>query len=133
MVDDTTEWARQHGHELRWNTQLDNHEPPRSWASGSLWTYTREDRGGEGIVIADVSELKDAHQATYIIDDGRTVKVFYVAAWHPEMRHVILHRLPTNFNEDGTPILRADDKRPVDYSNWMLGPRRSYHLKVREP
>jgi hypothetical protein len=28
--------------------------------------------------------------------------------------------------------LRPDTGRPVDMSNWMIGPRRTYHLKVEK-
>jgi hypothetical protein len=127
------EWAQENGHRLRWTTVLDNHEPPRDTAHGNLYTYNRTDRAGEGIVIEDASDMREPHKCSFIIDDGRTVKVFYVASWNPDTHDLILHRLPVNFEEDGSPILRADDQRPVDYSDWVLGPRRCYHLKVREP
>lgn len=43
--------------------------------------------------------------------------------------------MTTTANRDAdTPVeTRADDQtRPVDFGSWMLGPRRTYHLKVSE-
>lgn len=131
-----TEWARKHGEHFVFSTPLDNYEPsPRSWASGEGWIYRRTVQTGrvamEGIVLADVSDIRDAHNATYLIDDGRSVVPYYVAAWHPEGTYLILHKFPTNFDDDGNPVMRADRSAPVNYDNWVVGPRRAYHLKIR--
>lgn len=64
----------------------------------------------------------------YLIDDGATVFVYYVAGWsHGDSitpRILMLHPFPLSV---GT---RPDNGRPIDMSTWMLGPRRAYHLKV---
>jgi hypothetical protein len=129
----TSEWARTHGVAYRWNTALTNHEPvSRDFASGTLYRYNAIDEvRGPGIILEDASGLKDATNATYLVDDGRTVEAFYVTGWGPTDAPdtIFLQPFPTNYNADGTPRLRADG-RPVDFSSWQLGPRRAYHLKV---
>lgn len=129
----TTDWAREHGTELRGWVALDNYEPTRNFAALTLWRYTRlDDDRGPGIIVEDRTELRDATHAVYLIDDGRTVEPYYVAGWGglPEQTHVMLHPFPTNYGADGAPITRADNGRPVDFGTWMLGPRRAYHVKV---
>ena len=117
---------------LRWSTALDNYEPTRDFAYGDALHYAADDVRGETIVVHDaLDKLRDANRATYLVDDGRTVSAWYVAGWHDAERTVFLQRFPTNYNADGSPRLRADDGRPVDFGTWMLGPRRAYHLKVR--
>lgn len=93
----------------------------------------------------DATDLPDdAFSAVFLLDDGKTVEPRYVGgywidndnesddvrAYHSFKREVILSRFPVNVNADGTPILRADDKRPVDFSTWAIGPRTCYHLKT---
>lgn len=130
----TSEWARTHGTPYRWSAALTNHEPvSRDWATGNLFRYDAiDDVRGPGIILEDASALKDATHATYLIDDGRTVDVYYVAGWGPTDAPgtLFLQPFPTNYSADGTPRIRANDGRPVDFSNWQLGPRRAYHLKV---
>lgn len=128
----TTEWARENGAGFAFSTATDNYEPvPRNVAYGRGWEYGMIDAGrGSGIVLEDVSELKDARDAIYLIDDGLTVRPFYVAAWHPEGTHVILHPFPTVFDDNGDRKVRPDGGL-VSFDTWMLGPRRTYHLKVR--
>lgn len=128
----TTEWARANGVEYAWWCNLDNHEPPRATASGTLWTYVTN-TFEHGIVIDDHTVLRDARSSMFAVDDGRDVRPYFVAGSGglEGQTHMMLHRFPTNVHDDGTPRLRVDDHRPVDYSNWALGPRRCYHLKVR--
>jgi hypothetical protein len=131
----TTEWARAHGRGFRYRALLDNYEPPRDMTSGQGWFYDlgADDPRGSGIVLENVRDMRDARKAVYLIDDGRTIRVYYVAGWHPEGDHLILHPMPTNYNEDGTRKVRADDGRPVSFDSWQLGPRRAFHLKVVGP
>lgn len=125
-----TEWARQNGEHFRWTAALDNHEPVREYAQGDGWYYTQH---GERRVVLDVGIMprERRNRALYILDDGTRIVPMWVLAFHPEMTHVILGPFPVNVNNDGTPRLRDDDQRPVDFSNWYLGPRYAYHLKVR--
>lgn len=124
-----TEWAREHGTRHIWNCALDNYEPcPRRQTSGEL--FAAIGHNGPIVVVVGIDELRDATSALYLIDDGRTVRPMYVAAWHPNEDHLILHDFPTNYDENGTRRTRPDG-RPVDFGMWQLGPRRTYHLKVR--
>lgn len=129
----TTEWARQYGVEFAWRCAGDNYEPvPRVEHYGTGWFYDLDDERANGIVLDDVSELRDKGLGcVYLIDDGRTIEAYYIASWHPEGTHVILHPMPTNFDKHGNRRLRADDQRPVDFDTWMLGPRLAWHLKIK--
>jgi hypothetical protein len=130
----TSEWARTNGVAYRWNAALTNHEPcSRDWAAGTLYRYGRLDEvRGPGIILEDASGLKDATNATYLVDDGRTVEVYYVSGWGPRDAPdtIFLQPFPTNYEEDGTRRVSPRDGRPIDFGNWHLGPRRAYHLKV---
>jgi hypothetical protein len=127
-----TEWAREHGEHYSAAFLLDNHEPPRNWLTLPAYAYTSHD-GTSAFVIDGARALRDYNQAIYLMDDGTTVRPFYVAAWHPAddgQTHVIVHAFPVNVNDDGTPHLRPDG-RPVSFDSWQLGPRRAYHVKIR--
>lgn len=126
------EWAREHGLHFQWSCALDNYEPcPRSWATGPAYRFIGHS-GDEEWLIENVTSLKDSKSAVYIIDDGRTVRPLYVAGWHWDHDYILGHHFPTSFDADGSPRLRDDDQRPVDFTNWQLGPRRAYHLKIQQ-
>ena len=134
MAQTATEWAREHGRHLRGQIARDNYEPTRGFATVDLHTYDmgKDDPRGSGIILADGSQLREAWHAVYLIDDGRTVAPFYVIGWStdPADPYIMLHPFPVNVHADGSPRLRADDGRPVDFASWALGPRRAYHVKV---
>lgn len=132
---------------LRWHTALDNYEPmPRDMAYGRAIEYNirNPQRDERGVMLyaeetprgwPEGVQLKDAKRAVYILDDGQTVRPMYVAGYqegNPSPLHpdgcepfIILHPFPTNGP-------RADGQGMADFSTWMLGPRRAYHLKVQE-
>lgn len=114
---------------LHFRAVLDNFEPPRSETHGTAEIW-RHPAGHEVIKIVDAAEhFKDGHNALYLFDDGNTVAPYYVVGWDDnEPVHVLIQPMPTN--PDGA-ATRPDNGRPIDYSNWALGPRRAYHLKVR--
>ena len=134
----TSEWARTHGRRFTWRCALDNHMHTRNYASGHGFLYERIDESrDEGVLLFDaLGTLKDATAAIYIIDNGMTTNVLYTAGHNDraedESEHCIyLQYLPTNFDGlTGERKVRADNGRPVDFSSWMMGPRRAYHLKV---
>jgi hypothetical protein len=74
-------------------------------------------------IFVPVSESQP--RINFIIDDGESVRVFYVAGWHDTDKYLLLHPFPVN-----TGAVRPDNGRPVDYSGWALGPRKTFHLKV---
>ena len=126
-----TEWAREHGTHYRGTVAADNYEPaPRTVVIVNCYFYSTE-TVTDGLIIDDARQLRDYTHAVYLIDDGRTVRPYYVAAWHPEGDYVIAHPFPTNYTADGSPQPRVDGL-PVNYDSWQLGPRRAYHVKVRE-
>lgn len=115
--------------------QMDNHEPARTFAHGTLEVWTWPDSGEETYKIPDGLNtfLSRGTHTVFLLDDGRTVIPVYVTGWSPKSGHVSLAPLPVNVNADGTPRMRADQpERPVDYAGWTLGPARAYHLKIQE-
>ncbi len=133
MTVTTTEWAEENGRPFSFACANDNYEPTRSYAYGEGWEYDRpDDVRGPGIILAsDGGQLKHRTTAVYLIDDGRTVRPFYVSGWGPDADGLTyLQPFPTNYDDDGNHRRRADDGRPVDFGTWMLGPRTFYHLKV---
>lgn len=130
-IPSAVDWARENGDHYRYVTAVDNHDPTRDYATGDLYAYSLDDSRGSGIILEMTGgALRDAKHATYLVDDGRTVTPFYVAGWNDDRGYVMLHPFPTNYEADGSPRLRANDRRPVDFGSWMLGPRRSFHLKA---
>jgi hypothetical protein len=123
---------------LRWSTALDNHEPTRSFASGTATEYdTPSDPNTRGIRIEDgLEELKDLTNANLIVDDGKSARPYYCAGFHDgrpsplypdgHAAYVLFHPFPVN--PDGR--TRPDNGRMIEYGTWMLGPRRTYHLKI---
>lgn len=120
-----TQWARENGYAYLYRADLDNHNPTRQQATGELYHSTDWHEFKEMIVLDGRSQFKDNEDAIYLVDNGSTVTVYYVAAWHPEQDHLILHPFPLSKG------IRDDNGQPVDASTWSLGPRRAYHLKVR--
>ena len=103
---------------------LDNHEPTRDFARIFGEVYAANDTAPQTVVLTPGADLKDAHRAVYLLDDGQTIRPHYVAGWNREDTTIYLHPFPTS---TGT----RPDGRPVDMSNWFLGPRRAYHVKLR--
>ena len=117
---------------LHFTSVLDNYDPPRNTGRSLLEEWHHPD----GLItyrLIGWGEERDATRAVYLLDDGHSVRPYYVAGWqNGDTSRIMLHPFPVNVNDDGTPRLRADDGRPVDYGNWVLGPRRAYHLKITE-
>lgn len=109
---------------------MDNHEPPRRVSNGVLEEWRGPDGSFHCYRLVGWGDEPEAYRAVYLIDDGRTVVPLYVAGFSQEHGHITLHTFPVNFNEDGTPIMRADRAEQVDHSMWMRGPVRAYHLKI---
>lgn len=135
--------------DLQWSTALDNHEPIRGYAYGRAQRYS-QGHVTDGVVLWGHGQLKDATRAFYLLDDGRTVRPYYVAGWLAEGTtwdennvarpgpnlhkadpdvYVVLHPFPVNYDAEGNRLMRPDG-RPVDHSYGLYGPRRAYHLKV---
>jgi hypothetical protein len=107
---------------------LDNHYPmERSWHRGTaqVWEDANDPDYLVYVLGPDLPFFDKAIKGVFLVDDGNTVEPFYVAAWHPEKKDVILHRFPVN------PDNRVDSRgRVIDFSTWNLGPRLAFHLKV---
>lgn len=92
--------------------------------------YTRDDE--RWMIIWP--EWNEPQRSYYLIDDGVSVLPMHVGGWHPATRAVdklYISAFPVNVASDGTPRLRKDNGRPVDFSGWLLPASRAYHIKVR--
>jgi hypothetical protein len=115
---------------FKFTVALDNHEPfPRNQGFGEGEMYDTE-TVTNGVQIHDphIEMFKDALKSIYLVDDGRTVTPYYVAGWSLDVGKgkVILHPFPCNPNGE----TRPDNGRVIDFTTWLHGPRRAYHLKV---
>lgn len=108
---------------------LDNHTPTRQFGSGTGSLYlpdTAWNGQSETIILHDVENFRDFERSNFIIDDGKSVRVFYLAGWNPIGTMLYLQPFPTNPNG----ATRPDNGRVIDYSSWALGPRKTFHLKI---
>lgn len=106
----------------------DNYEVPRGHLYGTL--VTDQGYNGRSDILTFDSAVKDAHKAIYVLDFGTRVEVRYVAGWNGngegKTYRIFLQPFPLS---EGT---RPDNGRPIDMSGWMLGPRKAFHLKLKE-
>lgn len=109
---------------VAWRTRCDNHDPSRTWDHGY---GVRHD---SGFVFWPSAEVRDAHRAVYVLDDGRHAVPHYVTGWGERRGEVYLEPFPTN--PDGADRRADRPDEPVDYSGWALGPTRAYHLKISD-
>lgn len=122
---------------LRAVATLDRYEPPRNYGHVMIeemhWPPSDDGYvGAELTIINGLSTFRHARQAVWLVDGGRTVRPYYTVTYHETDDCVSLGSFPTHFSADGTRRIRPDNGRPVDMSNWMLGPRTAYHLKITE-
>ena len=110
---------------------LDNYEPPRRFDVAYVIEMTANDpsnKSGRLRYILDLSmggAFKDATSSLYILDFGGRVLPLWVSGWNSAGERIFLEEFPLSGG-------RADDGRLIDMSGWMLGPRRTYHLKARK-
>jgi hypothetical protein len=115
---------------------LDNYEPvARRFFDGDLeeWVSLDESSPMRTLVLkAFLQARANGGRAVYLIDDGSSVKAYYVAGYaplispmgDPETRgDVFLRPMPTNYTDD--------QGREIYFDNWLLGPRYAYHVKVQ--
>lgn len=124
---------------LRWAAAGDNYEPTRTFCVGFLVEYTSHVDGSTCYRLTTDERsfrvMSDAaNGAVFILDDSTAVRVFYSGGYNltpdPETSgsatpYTLLMPFPTSGQ------LRPDNGEPVDFSNWQLGPRKCWHLKVR--
>lgn len=76
----------------------------------------------------------DTMPTVWVIDDGARALPFYgsIQMTSRDTRYVGPYALahPYPVNPDGA---TTDDGRVIDYMGWMLGPARSWHLKIGDP
>lgn len=109
---------------------LDNHDPHRKDLNGVMERYIHPVTGDRGIQFNnDNAEPFAQDRAIILVDDGKTVEPHYWAGgrWDDEKKYSTFHPFPTTTNSP----TRADNGESIDWSNWFLGPRKAYHLKVR--
>jgi hypothetical protein len=102
----------------------DNYEPcPRNYLRGTLTTSQGYD--SRSAIVTFENAPDDARKAVYILDFGNRVEVQYVSGWAMNGSAIYLQPFPLS---KGT----LWDGRPIDMSGWMIGPRRAFHLKLKE-
>lgn len=102
----------------------DNYDVPRGYLRGTLETGQGYD--GKSDVVTFEGTPKDAHHAVYVLDFGDRVEVRYVTGWQPNGNRIYLQPFPLNG------VIHEGNGRPINMSGWMLGPRRAFHLKLKE-
>lgn len=123
-----TDWARQNGEHFTWSAAADRYEPTRYYLCGEGWHYDQRTGGGRAIVLQPHNDDRLDSDAFYLYDDGRVVRAYYVAGWHPEESHLVLHEMPTNYDENGDRKMRPDGT-PVDHAlGGGMGRRMAFHL-----
>lgn len=115
-------------HLLKFRAALDNYQHPRNIAYGELELYLPAPPvfPSPTYVLRRGDLFANPTRSNYIIDDGDSVLITYVSGWSGDGLRIFLAPFPVNGD------LRPDTGRPVDMSNWMIGPRRTYHLKVEK-
>lgn len=112
----------------RWYT---NDHRDNTLATGYLYEYSADDTFPLTFTLTVQSgELRERYRAIYLLDNGYSVRPFYVAGWHDERQEIYLHPFPVNYDSHGVRRMRDDGRGPVDFSGWVLSPRRAFHLKM---
>lgn len=127
--------SRQITKRFRYETAMDNHEPTREFASGyiGIWDDPEDSIETPTYVLENPNPwMEDSilpeNNIGFILDDGKQTMAMYVAGYNPDHGTIFLHPLPTNPDHR----TRPDNGREIDYSSWMLGPRKTYHLKISD-
>lgn len=92
-----------------WNSPLDNHNPTREYGSGYAVQYTH-DNVDWGYALFHDGQFGTGRKLAFLIDDGKSVRPFYLAAHNESGGYFILHPFP--IGQD-------------------FGPRKMYHLSVK--
>jgi hypothetical protein len=149
--------ARRHGYRadvLTWHTALDNYDPARSYASGYAVKYsgTLHDpetgftaeylTAGITMLCNELLPLSRLLRANALFDYGDSVQPYYLAGWNDQsndklrdphyhwitgVQTAMWHPFPTAQPGEMT---QHNPPRPLDYANWQLGPRKTYHFKT---
>lgn len=117
--------------EWDYHTVMDNHEPPRRTHRGVLTEWERPETLRENTMVLEPhSPFHKIHTLasggiSFVLDDGDVATPYYVSGWQPLDLTMFLQPFPTNPDKRTRP-----DGRPIEYSTWVLGPRKTYHLKI---
>lgn len=114
--DKYTVWAR-----------LDNHDPGHEYFRGEISVVQSRVNPNEKLYVLTTNEafmvkIMEGVPPIFLLDDGETVLPLFVSGWPANILSVNLSPFPTT--QPGS------DTNPD--SNWALGPRVAYHLKVHE-
>lgn len=107
-------------------TRRDNYEVPRGYIRGRVSTEFGPDKKTDVLSFEGMAWPKGAEKALYLLDFGTRVEIRYVTGWNETNSCLYLQPFPLSV---GT---RPDNGRPIDMSGWMLGPRVTFHLKLKE-
>lgn len=114
---------------------MDNYEPTREFSSGSIGLWgDPENPGTEATYVLEnpnpwmEDSMLPESNIGFILDNGKESIPTYVAGFNPNHGTMFLKPIPVN-PENRT---RPDNGRVIDFSTWMLGPRKTYHLKISD-
>lgn len=113
---------------------MDNYEPvPRKQRAGYIVFYTHTDKSHsehaaditEERAVVSMSRYGFQFPAVFIMDDGTNVWPMWSGSYNEnDEPRVMLFPFPTCGHQ------RADGKGLASFDNWMLGPRKAYHVKL---
>lgn len=101
----------------------DLYEPPRGYITGTV--ETGQGFEGKSDILRLNEKIDNAEKCGYILDFGDRVEVRFVSGWGA--RNATLYLQPFPLSQG----IRPDNGRPIDMSGWMLGPCRTFHLKLK--
>lgn len=114
--DKFTVWAR-----------LDNHNPAHEYFRGEVTVVRSRVNPNEKLYVlttneAFMGEIMEGIPPIFLLDDGESVLPLFISGWSANMLSVNLSLFPSTQQTDSN----SED------SNWALGPRLAYHLRVHE-
>jgi hypothetical protein len=122
---------------VAYTAALDNYEPvPRAIENGYLVEYDDPmEVSGQPRYMRAPGRSKIPEGSVFLVDDGITCRPCYggstnagnPAPLYPEGSEPKEILYPFPVNPDGK---TSADGRVIDYTNWLLGPRKAYLLKV---
>lgn len=95
---------------MRWESALDNHRPvARNYGAGYVVKYTH-DNVDEGYVLFHDEQFGDNRKLAFAVDNGKTVRLFYLGSYNESGGFFILHPFPIDMD---------------------MGPRKLYQIRLK--
>lgn len=125
---------------VSYRTALDNYEPfPRRTETGRLVAYDDPDETSGQPRYLRATGRSDIPAGSYLIlSDGKTARPYWGGSHQPGKPSPLYPEgcepfeilMPFPVNPDGK--LRPDNHRVIDFTGWLVGPRKAYLLIITE-